>query len=339
MLNSPRSIASATTKASVNMISRQSSAATEADCCLSNECVTSDDPSEAEVSREAEASAAQCKSRSALNPKAPAFAPSQTLMNDHPDPFSKEHHFHSDPPQACVMPSQDLLVSGTGQQRGALCAVAMPHWRSLGSTSQHMLDLWSQGLMSQQVDTPLTAFCPEPNRMSQDVIPPPPGLEECFCSSPYQFPVPSKTSKQYRRGRPSRNSEIIRDSSMKNHLEALHLEDPTTVFIARGIKKLGFSSAQTLKFYFGRYGEVKAIYTPLSRLKSKHGYGNGPQAEAHWRLCSAPVGFVVMKSSEAVARILADGPEQIMNGVTVRLQPFYHWIAAPVKVASEVAGE
>jgi len=217
-----------------------------------------------------------------LNPKAPAFAPSQTLMNG--NFFAAASQFSLDPTvPAFVVPSQ--------------------------------------ALMNNQVDTLLTALCPEASALLHDFMAPP-GLEGCFEPSPPQLPGLRKGAKQASRGKNNMNSNNRRGDTMKAQLEALQLEDPSAVFITRGINKLGFSSAKALKAHFSRYGEVKAIYAPPSRVKSMHGYGEGRQTEAHWRLRAAPLGFIVMKSSEATARILADGPEQSVNGVPVRLQPF-----------------
>mmetsp|Transcript_127993 Transcript_127993/g.208508 ORF Transcript_127993/g.208508 Transcript_127993/m.208508 type:complete len:285 (+) Transcript_127993:67-921(+) len=233
-------------------------------------------------SLESRAPPSKCKTHFNLNPKAPAFAPSQTLMNG--NFFAAASQFSLDPTvPAFVVPSQ--------------------------------------ALMNNQVDTLLTALCPEASALPHDFMAPP-GLEGCFAPSPPQLPGLRKGAKQASRGKNNMNSNNRRGDTMKAQLEALQLEDPSAVFITRGINKLGFSSAKALKAHFSRYGEVKAIYAPPSRVKSMHGYGEGRQTEAHWRLRAAPLGFIVMKSSEATARILADGPEQSVNGVPVRLQPF-----------------
>jgi len=147
----------------------------------------------------------------------------------------------------------------------------------------------------------------------------PPGLEGYNVPPAQQLPAQKKSTRQ---GKTSTNSHNRRGDTMKAQLEELQNEDPSAVFIARGINKLGFSSAKTLKAHFSRYGEVKEIYAPPSRVKSMHGYGEGRQTEAHWRLRAAPIGFIVMKSAEVVAEIFADGLEQNLNGVAIRLQPF-----------------
>mmetsp|Transcript_42538 Transcript_42538/g.74706 ORF Transcript_42538/g.74706 Transcript_42538/m.74706 type:complete len:289 (-) Transcript_42538:75-941(-) len=215
-------------------------------------------------SLESRAPPSKCKTHFNLNPKAPAFAPSQTLMNENMDFFAAACPFQLDPAApAFVIPSQALTTE--------------------------------QDFMA------------------------PPGLEGYNVPPAQQLPAQKKSTRQ---GKTSTNSHNRRGDTMKAQLEELQNEDPSAVFIARGINKLGFSSAKTLKAHFSRYGEVKEIYAPPSRVKSMHGYGEGRQTEAHWRLRAAPIGFIVMKSAEVVAEIFADGLEQNLNGVAIRLQPF-----------------
>lgn len=123
-------------------------------------------------------------------------------------------------------------------------------------------------------------------------------------------------------GRPSPWNPGAADT-MKAQLQALQLEDPTTVFIARRINKLGFTSAEQLEAHFSKYGEVKGVYVSHSRVKSLRAPGDRNMHDAHWRLRAAALGFVVMKSPEATTQILAEGSEHNVNGVTVRLQSFH----------------
>lgn len=111
--------------------------------------------------------------------------------------------------------------------------------------------------------------------------------------------------------------------SMRCHLQALQLEDPATVVIARRINKLGFSSPEILRAHFSRYGEVKSIHISHSRVKSQP--HNRVCADAEWRVRAAALGFVVMQSPEATSQILADGAEHRINGVTVMIQRFHRW--------------
>lgn len=213
-----------------------------------------------------------------LNPKAPAFAPSQTWLNE-------DSHCFADTGRLSFDPAEPVFV--------------VP----------------STILMNDQADK----FSRPPCDLQA-----PPGLEGCFASSPWQLPAPAKGAKHSKGKQPDIRQH---GDTMKFQLEALQLEDPAAVFIARGINKLGFSSVKTLKAHFSRYGQVKTIYAPPSRVKSMHRYGEGKQAgeaAAHWRLRAPPLAFIVMKTSEATDRILADGPEQNVNGTIVRLQTFQH---------------
>lgn len=111
--------------------------------------------------------------------------------------------------------------------------------------------------------------------------------------------------------------------TMKGQLQALQEEDPATVFIVRRINKLGFSSAQLLRKHFERYDHVKHVYVSHSRVKSVQSGDRRLQAGARWRLRAAALGFVVMYSPEATARILSDGPEIDVAGCTVNVSGFY----------------
>mmetsp|Transcript_97567 Transcript_97567/g.271435 ORF Transcript_97567/g.271435 Transcript_97567/m.271435 type:complete len:469 (+) Transcript_97567:114-1520(+) len=105
-------------------------------------------------------------------------------------------------------------------------------------------------------------------------------------------------------------------NTMKAHLQALRTEDPETVFVARRIHKLGFGSADLLLGYFSRYGEVKAVHVSYSQVKSS-------RSTTSCRMRAASLGFVVMASAEATARVLADGPEYRVCGVPIRVHTFH----------------
>lgn len=122
---------------------------------------------------------------------------------------------------------------------------------------------------------------------------------------------------------------------MKAQLQALQLEEPTTVFIARRINKLGFSSAEQLEAHFSKYGEVKGVYVSHSRVKSLRAPGDRHMPDAHWRLRAAALGFVVMKSAEATATILSEGSDHVVNGVSVRLQSFHRRSCADAAPGSD----
>lgn len=99
-------------------------------------------------------------------------------------------------------------------------------------------------------------------------------------------------------------------STIKNQLRALNLEDPACVMSARGISKLGMSSAEILSAHFTQYGQVKAVHIPfVHKKRSKE-----PR--------SAGRGFIVMELSETVSKILTEGSEHTVDGVKVLLEPF-----------------
>jgi len=116
--------------------------------------------------------------------------------------------------------------------------------------------------------------------------------------------------------------------TMKAQLQALQTEEPTKVFIARRINKLGFQSADALSSYFSSYGVVKGVYVSHSRVKNmRQGGFNKACKEAAgsqvWRLRAAALGFVVMEDPEATARILQDGPEHNVRGAMIKVHPFF----------------
>mmetsp|Transcript_30511 Transcript_30511/g.91637 ORF Transcript_30511/g.91637 Transcript_30511/m.91637 type:complete len:580 (+) Transcript_30511:87-1826(+) len=104
-------------------------------------------------------------------------------------------------------------------------------------------------------------------------------------------------------------------NTMKSQLQALQQEAPETVFIARRINKLGFTSAERLRSHFGSYGQVKCVHVSHSRVKTM-------RPDTHWRMRAASLGFVVMVSPEATARILAEGPEHLVGEVLIRVHTF-----------------
>jgi hypothetical protein len=111
--------------------------------------------------------------------------------------------------------------------------------------------------------------------------------------------------------------------TMKSQLQALQMEDPAQVFIARRINKLGFASSEQLRHYFARFGEVKNVHVSHSRVKSLRPANERRCPNVLWRLRAAALGFVVMSSPEATASIIAAGPEHEVNGVIVRVHPFH----------------
>lgn len=121
---------------------------------------------------------------------------------------------------------------------------------------------------------------------------------------------------------PTGHGALAAADTMKAQLQALQLEEPSTIFIARRINKLGFASAELLRLYFQKYGPVKGVYVSHSRVKSLRTVGGLRPTDAQWRLRAAGLGFVVMQTSEATSQILAEGPRHMVNGVAVQVHTF-----------------
>lgn len=114
-----------------------------------------------------------------------------------------------------------------------------------------------------------------------------------------------------------------RADTMKAQLQALQHESPCCVFITRRINKLGFSSADQLREYFSRYGFVKNVFVSHSRVKSMRHFRNRRIPSVHWRVRAAALGFVVMDSAEATSDVFRDGPDHLVGGVFIKVQPFH----------------
>mmetsp|Transcript_45907 Transcript_45907/g.109336 ORF Transcript_45907/g.109336 Transcript_45907/m.109336 type:complete len:232 (-) Transcript_45907:20-715(-) len=118
------------------------------------------------------------------------------------------------------------------------------------------------------------------------------------------------------------NHQPEQANTMRASLQALQTEDPTCVFIARRINKLGFESPTTLKTYFSKnYGEVKSVHVSHSMVKGNRS-GDPVEDGVHWRKRPAALGFVVMMDAETTQKILSDGPELTVEGVQVVVQAF-----------------
>lgn len=242
-------------------------------------------------------------SRLNLNPKAQPFVPVHAMMNEQTDMLMAAAQFD--------IITQTLLTEQANMLLGAI------QWQqSLEMLGAH----WQQ-------------------QQSHD-IPEPPGLERRANDGSAQQGKKRSDAGSGQGAKFKREGVKKSDhkNTMKAQLEALRQEDPAKVFIARGINKLGFSSAEILKAYFKRFGEVKSIHVSHSRVKSCHAVSGEPRSTGlHWRLRAGPLGFIVMNDAEVTARILAEGPEQDVNGVTVRVQAFHGQPADTAESSQEKA--
>lgn len=110
---------------------------------------------------------------------------------------------------------------------------------------------------------------------------------------------------------------------MKAQLQALQLEAPECVLIARRIQRLGFSSPEKLRTHFESFGEVKSVHVSHSLVKSRLATRDCERdSNTFWRQRPAALGFVVMSAASAAAQILAEGPEHTVEDVKVTVQAF-----------------
>lgn len=106
--------------------------------------------------------------------------------------------------------------------------------------------------------------------------------------------------------------------SMRSYLSDLRNEDPKRVFITRRIKDLGFRSKELLKQHFSKYGEVKQVLIPHTKVKPYRDATAGSTA----RTRPGNFGLVVMTSPQVVQKIFEEGSEHSVNGVQIEVQVF-----------------
>lgn len=108
--------------------------------------------------------------------------------------------------------------------------------------------------------------------------------------------------------------------TMKNQLQALDLEDPDVVIIARGISKLGLSADETIRRFFGKVGNVKAVYIPHTFKKKAL---KRTSLEPQPREPRAPGRcFIVMSSPTERTKILSEATQYLVDDVEVTLEAF-----------------
>merc|ERR1719171_1963051 len=105
------------------------------------------------------------------------------------------------------------------------------------------------------------------------------------------------------------------NTTLQTHLKALSKEDPHCVFIVRKVNRLGFRSGEILTRHFSSFGGVVKVLVAHPKVK-RAGKGN----ELHLRPGS--LGFVVMKTAGSVEKVLSLGPEVLVQGLAIRVQPF-----------------
>jgi len=113
--------------------------------------------------------------------------------------------------------------------------------------------------------------------------------------------------------------------AMATVMQKLTWWDPAQVVVARRIMRLGFGSPALLREYYSYYGRVEAVFVVNSSTKCNSTVSTsstGAASAAPVRCRPSGLGFVVMSSILEAEAALADGAEQIVNGVAIRVTRF-----------------
>jgi hypothetical protein len=123
--------------------------------------------------------------------------------------------------------------------------------------------------------------------------------------------------------------------TLRMHLRSLINVDPGRVLIVRKINRLGFASQAVLLDHFSWYGVVERVLVAHSRVKSTSAADKGAPTVVSSRLRPSGLGFVVMRRVEDAQIILANGSEQSVNGLMVRIQQFKRQVTADEEASNE----
>jgi hypothetical protein len=115
--------------------------------------------------------------------------------------------------------------------------------------------------------------------------------------------------------------------TLRMHLRSLVNVDSGRVLIVRKINRLGFASQAALLEHFSWYGVVERVLVAHSRVKSTSAADKGASPVSS-RLRPSGLGFLVMSRVEDAQAILANGSEQPVNGIMVRIQQFQRQVTA-----------
>jgi len=110
-------------------------------------------------------------------------------------------------------------------------------------------------------------------------------------------------------------------ATLRMHLRSLINIDSGRVLIVRKINRLGFASQAVLHEHFSWYGVVERVLVAHSRVKSTSAADKSASPVSS-RLRPSGLGFIVMSRAADAQAILANGSEQPVNGIMVRLQQF-----------------
>merc|ERR1719492_723066 len=115
--------------------------------------------------------------------------------------------------------------------------------------------------------------------------------------------------------------------TLRMHLRSLINVDSGRVLIVRKINRLGFASQAILHEHFSWYGVVERVLVAHSRVKSTSAADKGASPVSS-RLRPSGLGFLVMSRVEDAQAILANGSQQPVNGIMVRIQQFQRQVIA-----------
>jgi len=109
--------------------------------------------------------------------------------------------------------------------------------------------------------------------------------------------------------------------TLKLHLSYLIELDPGRVLVVRKINRLGLQSPTTLANHFARYGTVDRVLVAHSKTKqASFSHHRPPSIKERTR--PAGLGFVVMRLPEEACMILAEGSEQLIDGMSISVRQF-----------------
>jgi len=106
------------------------------------------------------------------------------------------------------------------------------------------------------------------------------------------------------------------EDTLRSHLQALQDKDPQCVLIVRKINRLGFESPNVLSAHFSSYGQVEHVFVAHSHVRCQN---RGVLAA---RLRPSGLGFLVMALKEDAEKIMQDGDEHTVQGVSIKVQRF-----------------
>lgn len=110
-------------------------------------------------------------------------------------------------------------------------------------------------------------------------------------------------------------ADCLSQETLRTNLRELERMDHTRILIVRRINRLGLESPTWLKAHFSLSGAVDKVLIAHSRGKASYHTGKV-------RVRPAGLGFIVMDTAADAQAVLSAGKEQVINGVTITVQPY-----------------